>query len=571
MHSFVYTDEVLARHAGRFVWLSLDGDKPQNAAFMEKYPTDIWPNTMIIDSVAEKPVVRWVGSMLVAQVIQLFDDGEASIAGVAPTPADAALARADKLYAGGKFTEATQAFREALELAPDSWAKRMRAIEALLYVLRDSAQFDGCSEAARKEVPSLGDGTKSYAVCANIGLESALKGSEAIAWRKETVLVLEQAVRSALRKTKKEDLSGDDRSYLYANLVKVREALGDREGKEALAREWYDYLVEESARTPTAAGRSVYDAHRLAAALAMGEPGVVLPALEESEAAMPEDFNPPARQAVVYRELAKRATQSWSVWDKALAASDRAMAKVYGARRLQVLWDRANIHIARAKQELDRAIRLSDLRAARRLLEEAVHISDALPPGQKVLRDLDYTVSTSKLQRNLALAVQNVVQATDDEVAAMYTGIRAEGRARGEVVDPALVFQRTHRDFSTCPAGERSRTLYTDPHGVFRRYVTYSTAGSPDAPDTTSQYYYDEKGRLMSATISARVEATGALAVEKISFDGLGKQVWSNQTLQGPLTAVPWGKTGAPVIIDPKQAFDAAPPCEPSKSPVAVR
>ena len=32
MRAFVFTDRTLTRHAGRFVWLSLDMEKAQNAA-----------------------------------------------------------------------------------------------------------------------------------------------------------------------------------------------------------------------------------------------------------------------------------------------------------------------------------------------------------------------------------------------------------------------------------------------------------------------------------------------------------------------------------------------------------
>ena len=36
MRAFVFTDPALARHAGRFVWLALDNEKPQNAAIMQR-------------------------------------------------------------------------------------------------------------------------------------------------------------------------------------------------------------------------------------------------------------------------------------------------------------------------------------------------------------------------------------------------------------------------------------------------------------------------------------------------------------------------------------------------------
>ena len=57
--------------------------------------------------------------------------------------------------------------------------------------------------------------------------------------------------------------------------------------------------------------------------------------LEASEKDLPEDYNPPARLANAYKAMKK--------WDEALAASDRAMAKVYGPRKLGVYSTRVDI------------------------------------------------------------------------------------------------------------------------------------------------------------------------------------------------------------------------------------
>jgi tetratricopeptide (TPR) repeat protein len=86
--------------------------------------------------------------------------------------------------------------------------------------------------------------------------------------------------------------------------------------------------------------------------------------LEQSERDFPDDYNPPARLAVAYNAM--------NEYDKALAASDRALARVYGPRKLAVLSVRADIFAAKG-----------DPKAARETIGEAVEFAKALPEGQR--------------------------------------------------------------------------------------------------------------------------------------------------------------------------------------------
>ena len=64
MRAFVFTDKALARHAGQFVWLSIDTEKPGNASFLTKFPVEVWPSFYVVDSRTEKVALRWVGGAL---------------------------------------------------------------------------------------------------------------------------------------------------------------------------------------------------------------------------------------------------------------------------------------------------------------------------------------------------------------------------------------------------------------------------------------------------------------------------------------------------------------------------
>ena len=85
---------------------------------------------------------------------------------------------------------------------------------------------------------------------------------------------------------------------------------------------------------------------------------------------LPQDYNPPARLANLYRRLGRL--------DEALAASDRALARVQGSRRLRVLSDRAAIHVDLGQKE-----------AAMRTLTEALDYAKTLSEAQVSKRQIE--------------------------------------------------------------------------------------------------------------------------------------------------------------------------------------
>jgi tetratricopeptide (TPR) repeat protein len=127
------------------------------------------------------------------------------------------------------------------------------------------------------------------------------------------------------------------------------------------------FLEAEGARAPSVEARAALDSHRVSAALALGDPGRAVPALLASERDLPDDYNPPARLAILYREMGKN--------DEALAASQRALDKAYGARKLRIYDARADIYV-----------KMGDKAAAKRTLDEAVRFAQTLPESQRPVR-----------------------------------------------------------------------------------------------------------------------------------------------------------------------------------------
>src|SRR5687768_10574664 len=95
MKAYVFKDQALSRHAGRFVWLSVDTEKEKNAPFLERYPVEAWPTLFVIDPAQGEVALRWAGSATVPQLLSLLEDAERTIAGRAQG-ADGILAKADR-------------------------------------------------------------------------------------------------------------------------------------------------------------------------------------------------------------------------------------------------------------------------------------------------------------------------------------------------------------------------------------------------------------------------------------------------------------------------------------------
>ena len=394
MRAYVFTDAALARHAGQFVWLEMDTEKKENAAFRTKFPVVALPTFFVVDPATEKVALRWVGGATVSQLEGILEDGRIAVArgvpataqvtaggkpaapGDAPATAqgsskssgksakvaDAALARAEALYGEGKDSDAAKAYQEALAAAPADWTRYGRAVESLLFALSRSDQHEAAATLARDAFQRLAK-TPSAANVAASGLGSALEIAAENPQRATLVTVLEADTRAVV-----DDLAipvaADDRSGAFIALLDARKAAKDSAGAHNVAVQWSAFLDGEAERAPNPDARAVFDSHRLSAYLELGQPERAVPMLQASERDLPGDYNPPARLATAYKAMHR--------WDDAMAASDRALEKAYGPRRLGLLQTRSDIFKERG-----------DVEMARRTLEDALREAEALPEGQR--------------------------------------------------------------------------------------------------------------------------------------------------------------------------------------------
>jgi tetratricopeptide (TPR) repeat protein len=362
MKAYVYTDASLERYAGRFVWLSINTEDAKNAAFLKQYPIPVLPTLLVLDAKRDTVALRYVGGATAPQLTKLLVEAEKVYQSRAVSAADTLLASAERLASAGKQKEAAGKYDEAIAAAPKSWKSFGRASESLTFAYSMSGDHERCATRALALYPRV-KGTASAPNVASTGLSCAASLDKEHPKRVELLQKLEKATQETFD-DRKIVLSDDDRSGLYMALIEAADATGDDEGLVRLKHEWSSFLEEAAARAKTPEQRTVYDSHRLTAYLELGTPEKAIPMLEQSERDFPDDYNPPSRLVWAYKALEQ--------YEQALAASDRALARVYGPRKIAVLSLRADVYVD-----------MGDPKAAKETLAQAIEFAKSLPEGQR--------------------------------------------------------------------------------------------------------------------------------------------------------------------------------------------
>jgi len=362
MRAYVWTDKSLTRHAGRFVWLSLDMEKAQNATARKQLGVSAFPTFYVVDPSDGHVALRWLGGMSLAQLERILDDGELAVKGGGQGPALEALIAADRAYGAEKHAEACDHYLRALAAAPANWPAYGRAVESLMFAYSQADSLQPSLRTADAAWPKL-RGTPSAATVAALALDAATELPDSVPGRAAALERYEAACREVLTDPKL-SLTGDDRSGIYFSLESARDAVHDSAGVRKLQDEHLAMLEDHAARATTAEQRATYDSHRLSLYIELGKPQAAVPMLQQSRKDFPDDYNPPQRLATAYKSMKQ--------WPDALAASDVALPLAYGPRQFLVLNTRADIQLG-----------MADTTAAKATLTDALAKAEKMPEGLK--------------------------------------------------------------------------------------------------------------------------------------------------------------------------------------------
>jgi len=370
MKHYVLGQPSLAPLAERAVFLSIDTEKPGAAPFLARFPVENYPTFFVIDPEHEAVLGRWLGSATTDQMRSFVEASADLMAGKAPARGDGdagsdpagELSRGMRLATALDHAGAAAAYRRTLELAPRAWSRRPEVLISLVQALYKAGDHGGCADLALAEgaavgISSLAADFTSYALeCAG-----ELPDSDA-----RKAKVREQAITRLAKLTAdpRAPLSADDRGDAYAILAEARSATGDAQGARWAHEQRIEVLDLAAAHAANAEAASTYDGARAESYLELGKGERAVELLTRSEAALPKDYNPPARLARVLLKLGRNV--------EALAAVDRALAMAYGPRKLGFYKLKAEILTA-----------MGNPAGALATLREEVAGYAALPAGQK--------------------------------------------------------------------------------------------------------------------------------------------------------------------------------------------
>ncbi len=368
LRSYVLSDAALRPLGDKFVWLSIDTEREDNSGVVSKLGVRVLPTLYVIDSMHEKPILAWPGSLTARELAALLQDSAASARGGDEGGAAAsALLRGQRAGAEGRSAEAIDSYREALAAAPADWPRRAQAADGLVAGLADDRRLSACVDVAIDEAPKMPPGTALADVLrAAIGCAEELPAGTPGRARLGELAAMGRRVAA----DESQPILADDRSDLYDFVLGAVRELGRPDEVKRIAGEWAAFLEQRAARADTPAARAVFDAHRVLAYIALGEPERAVPMLEQSERDFPDDYNAPARLASTYLAMKHN--------DEALAAVKRSLTKAYGPRKLRLWSLEADVYDAAG----DKAAARDALRAA---LDFAKTMS--LTAGYAKLRD----------------------------------------------------------------------------------------------------------------------------------------------------------------------------------------
>ncbi len=336
MKQYVLTDPALIAKANQFVWLSIDSERQSNDPFLARFSTTSLPTLWVIDSAAERPTLKWIGTATAQELVAILDDAAASArTGDTGGEASAAFVRGNEASGAGKLELAVAEYERSLAAAPSGWRRRPQVVEALSMRLEELERHHDAVELAVAEAGKLPHTTSLANVLQN-GLSAAFSLPPNAQERARVPALLDAS--RGLAADRAAPLLADDRSSLYEPIVDALEE-SDPATAKVVAAAWAAFLEGEAAKATIPAARAVFDPHRLLAYIALGQPERAIPMLNDSVRDLPTDYDPHARLARTYFEMKRN--------DEALTEVDRALALAYGPRKLRIYLQKADIESAR--------------------------------------------------------------------------------------------------------------------------------------------------------------------------------------------------------------------------------
>lgn len=314
MKNYTLLEAPVLSQRDKFIWLALDFDRPENAAFFEKFAITAVPTFVLIEPTNFQVYARQLGSSSAQEFAQFL--------ATVPDSRDATLKAADQALLQGDHAKAVSLLEPVMQsmvVTEQTWFRHHALyIEALWQ--QDHAR---CALEGARHINAIPNNVK--------GLEHlALLAYCALDQPDDVRLPVLNTIAQRFSQSLQQDLplSVDDRSSIYGTLIMLLDHLGRSSEVPTLVQQRLELLENAAKFAPTIATRSTFDAHRLECYLRLQKYPEAEVMLLASQTAHPTDFNHPWRLAQLYL--------AWGRHQDGLRAIEQALAVGYGGRRIRL-------------------------------------------------------------------------------------------------------------------------------------------------------------------------------------------------------------------------------------------
>lgn len=353
----VLSDARVLAFADRFVFVEVDTDRAENAAFLVDHPVRLWPTFFVIEPLTGRTVAVRPGAMSLDDTVAFLERAHASARG--GDDVDRALSQGYAQLFAGDAKGALPHFERAL--GTDS-PRRTEAVLAAMRAARETKDAARAVTLAEGELARLGAHALVYDVASAMHFIAAASGDQALA---EKARARAEGALTPLVDAPPPGLSVDDRADLMATLAELYAARGDDVGRRALLTASLALMESDAAAARTPEAARVHDYARMNALLALGRGDDAVALLRTRTVELPSSYEAWARLASALVQLGRHA--------EARPAMEKALALSYGPRRLRYLVQMGDILAA-----------LDDQPGARAHYERATTENAALPAHMRL-------------------------------------------------------------------------------------------------------------------------------------------------------------------------------------------
>jgi tetratricopeptide (TPR) repeat protein len=337
MKHFVFTEPSLSPLGDLAVFVEVDTDRDQNAAFVDKYAIDVWPTFFVIEPESGEILGYWPGAASVKEMDAFVREAVSANDArrdkkLEPNSPLAQLLKAKDLQARSQYAKAIPFYQKALAKAPPDWPRRDETLRAYLSALFNAGKAEECVKVGQSHLDEIEgaaqptDFARQMFDCAS-HLTNAAKKKDA---EEKILATLERIVASP-----HPDASADDRADTLDAVADVYEELGKKSWAKGAHVKRLAILEDAAAKAPTPMAASAFDYARAGSYMQLGRADDAIKMLTEREKQIPDSYEPPARLAGVLNAMKR--------YPEALAAINRALEFAYGPRRVSYLGTKADI------------------------------------------------------------------------------------------------------------------------------------------------------------------------------------------------------------------------------------